>query len=68
MGMRRRCKFNGIRIMVSLSLNMSMMRSFWQQVHPELEDLMSTRTSNYVRRRLFRNELNQNQHLIHDLV
>eukprot|EP00957_Ditylum_brightwellii_P088495 6740004-Ditylum_brightwellii.AAC.1 len=29
---------------------------------------MSTRTSNYVRRQLFRNQLNQNQHWIHDLV
>eukprot|EP00957_Ditylum_brightwellii_P165357 12590138-Ditylum_brightwellii.AAC.1 len=29
---------------------------------------MSTRTSNYVRRQLCRNQLDQNQHLIHDLL
>eukprot|EP00957_Ditylum_brightwellii_P067464 5120896-Ditylum_brightwellii.AAC.1 len=29
---------------------------------------MSTRTSNYVSRQLFRNQLNQNQCLIHDLM
>eukprot|EP00957_Ditylum_brightwellii_P125360 9554536-Ditylum_brightwellii.AAC.1 len=29
---------------------------------------MSTRTSNYMRRQLCRNQLNQNQCLIHDLV
>eukprot|EP00957_Ditylum_brightwellii_P197033 15010860-Ditylum_brightwellii.AAC.1 len=32
------------------------------------ENLMTTSTSNYVRRQLFRNQLNQNQCLIHDLV
>eukprot|EP00957_Ditylum_brightwellii_P057909 4390507-Ditylum_brightwellii.AAC.1 len=32
------------------------------------EDLMNTSTSNYVRRQLFRNQLNQNQCMIHDLV
>eukprot|EP00957_Ditylum_brightwellii_P091157 6940556-Ditylum_brightwellii.AAC.1 len=32
------------------------------------EDLMTTATSNYVRRQLFRNQFNQNQCLIHDLV
>eukprot|EP00957_Ditylum_brightwellii_P103478 7884590-Ditylum_brightwellii.AAC.1 len=29
---------------------------------------MTTTTSNYVRRQLFRNQINQNQCLIHDLV
>eukprot|EP00957_Ditylum_brightwellii_P061526 4668715-Ditylum_brightwellii.AAC.1 len=29
---------------------------------------MSTRISNYVRRQLFRNQLNQNQRLTHELV
>ena len=32
------------------------------------ENLMTTATSTYVRRQLFRNQLNQNQCLIHDLV
>eukprot|EP00957_Ditylum_brightwellii_P083582 6353096-Ditylum_brightwellii.AAC.1 len=32
------------------------------------EDLMNRLTSNYVRRKVFRNQLNQNQCMIHDLV
>eukprot|EP00957_Ditylum_brightwellii_P199935 15241243-Ditylum_brightwellii.AAC.1 len=34
----------------------------------DYEDLMSTRTSNYMKRQLFRNQLSQNQRLVHDLV
>eukprot|EP00957_Ditylum_brightwellii_P017802 1339969-Ditylum_brightwellii.AAC.1 len=47
-------------IMIGLNLNMSMMRSFWQHVDPV--------TSKYVRWQWFRNQLNQNQCMIHDLV
>eukprot|EP00957_Ditylum_brightwellii_P103349 7876131-Ditylum_brightwellii.AAC.1 len=32
------------------------------------EDLMNASTSNYVRKQLFRNQLNQNQCMLHDLV
>eukprot|EP00957_Ditylum_brightwellii_P091565 6971828-Ditylum_brightwellii.AAC.1 len=32
------------------------------------DDLINTSTSNYVRRQLVRNQLNQNQCMIHDLV